>query len=102
MTKIYEWYDKLDFGDHEGESLEDVFKRDPSYVIWCMEEKEGFRMTINTCKHLEDLQDGFTFSINARKAIINQKKYSCRPGEAEFRLFASGDPFIQPLDDFFA
>ena len=99
MTKIYEWYEKIDFSEHKGLTLEVVFQKDPHFVETCMEQREGFRITINTLKHLEGLQPDFQFSKKAKNAIINQKKYSCEPGEAEFRLYPSGDPFIQPLDD---
>lgn len=99
MTKVYEWYDRLDFGKYKGEPLDEIFQKDPDFVVDCMENREDFSITINTCKHLEDLISGFKFSDKARKAIINQKKYSSRPGESEFKLYPSGDPFIQPLDD---
>ncbi len=99
MTKIYEWHDKLDFGEHKGEHIDEVFQKHPEYIQSCLEETEGFRITISTCHHLEKLIDGYKFSDKARKSIINQKKYSSQPGESEFKLYPTGDPFIQPLDD---
>lgn len=99
MTKIYEWYDRLDFGKYKGERLDEIFQKDATYVQECLETKEGFRITISTCKHLENLIDGYRFRDKARSSVINMKKYSSRPGETEFKLYPTGDPFIQPLDD---
>ena len=99
MTRIYEWHDRLDFGKYKNEPLDEIFQKDSDYVQGCLENEEGFRITINTCKHLENLIDGFRFSDKARTSIINQKKYSSLPGASEFKLYPTSDPFIQPLDD---
>jgi hypothetical protein len=97
--KIYEWHDKLGFGKYEGKHLDEVFQNDPDYIQKCLEEMDDFHITIYTRKHLEDLIDGFKFSDKALGSVVNQKKYSSKPGESEFKLYPSGDPFIQPLDD---
>lgn len=99
VQKIYEWHDKLEFGEYEGKHLDGAFQTDPEYIQKCLEEMEEFCITINTRRHLEDLIDGFKFSEKALKSVLNQKKYSSQPGESEFKLYPSGDPFIQPLDD---
>ena len=99
MAKIYEWHDRFDFGKYKGEHIDEVFQKDPAFLEECLNKNADFHVTINTCNHLEKLIDGFTFSEQARKSIVNQKKYSSQPGESEFRLYPSGDPFIQPLDD---
>ena len=97
--KIYEWHDKMEFGKYEGIHLDEAFQKDPEYIQQCLEDMDEFSITIYTRKHLEDLIDGFKFSEKALKSVVNQKKYSSLPGESEFKLYPSGDPFIQPLDD---
>lgn len=97
--KIYEWNNKLEFGKYKGVHLDEAFQKDPDYIEKCLIENNDSSITADTRKHLEDLIPGFTFSENALKSIVNQKKYSSKPGESEFKLYPSGDPFIQPLDD---
>ena len=99
--KIYEWHDKLEFGKYEGTHLDEAFQSDPEYVQKCLEDMDDFHITIYTRKHLEDLIEGFKFSEKALDSVVNQRKYNSKPGENEFKLYPSGDPFIQPLDDIF-
>lgn len=99
VQKIYEWHDKLEFGKYKGKHLDETFQSDPQYIQKCLEEMDDFHITIYTRKHLEDLIKGFKFSDKALKSVLNEKKYSSLPGESEFKLYPSGDPFIQPLDD---
>ncbi len=97
--KIYEWNDKLEFGKYKGIHLDEAFQKDPGYIEKCLIEHADFSITADTRKHLEDLISGYAFSEKALKSVVNQKKYSSKPGESEFKLYPSGDPFIQPLDD---
>jgi hypothetical protein len=99
VQKIYEWHDKMKFGKYEGIHLDEAFQTDPEYIQECLENMDDFHITVYTRKYLEDLIVGFSFSEKALKSVVNQKKYSSQDGESEFKLYPSGDPFIQPLDD---
>jgi len=61
--------------------------------------KKKFNITVDTRWHLQELNTGFKFSEKALQSVVNERQYSIKPGESEFRLYPSGDPYIQPLDD---
>ena len=44
--------DRMTFGKHKGESVEDVLKFNPSYVLWCHDEK-----IVKFPKEIVDLAD---------------------------------------------
>lgn len=99
MSKVYEWHDKLDFGKYDGEHLDEVFQRDPEYVNEVLEDHPNFSITKDTLIHLQDLDPDFKFTDKAMDSVMNQRKYNSKPGQSEFKMYPTGDPFIQPLDD---
>ena len=36
--------DKFNFGKYKGETLEYVWNDDPDYIIWCVDNVEGFKI----------------------------------------------------------
>lgn len=42
MIKVYTHKDKLKFGKHKGETVLDVVKNDPQYIIWCLSNLRSF------------------------------------------------------------
>lgn len=40
--KLYDWESSFDFGQHNGESLKEVFDRNPSYLSWCFQKVDCF------------------------------------------------------------
>ena len=97
--RIFDRTDTLDFGKYRSQTLEQVFLHDPDYVHEKLCSKKKFNITIDAFRHLQEIKPDFVFSEEALKSVVNQKKYSMKPGESEFKLFPSRDPFIQPLDD---
>lgn len=41
-SKFFNLDGVLDFGKYEGEALQNVIKVDPTYVVWCIRNIEGF------------------------------------------------------------
>ena len=36
--------DKFSFGKHKGETLDDVWRNNPEYIGWCVENIKGFKI----------------------------------------------------------
>lgn len=41
-SKMFTKESVLEFGKHKGETVEDVLKYDPSYLVWCIENLKWF------------------------------------------------------------
>jgi hypothetical protein len=63
--KLYSLNTKLDFGDFKGQTLKDVFMKDPEYIETCIIENPVFCFTDNIMEKLEDMHDEFAFSDEA-------------------------------------
>jgi hypothetical protein len=71
--KLYSLSTKLDFGEFKGQSLKDVFMKDPEYIETCILENPTFCFTSHTMEKLEDMKNDFIFSDEAAEKI--EEKY---------------------------
>ncbi len=85
--KLYSLNTKLDFGEYKGQSLKDVFMKDPDYVESCIIENPVFCFTDNIMEKLEDMHDEFAFSDEAVEKLA--EKYEIY--EEEENQFDEGD-----------
>ena len=72
--KLYSLNTKLDFGDFKGQTLKDVFMKDPDYIETCILENPVFCFTDNILEKLEDMHDEFAFSDEAVETRFMRKK----------------------------
>ena len=49
--------DEFTFGKHKGETLEEVIDSAPSYVFWCLENIDTFRITEEAREYLGEESD---------------------------------------------
>lgn len=63
--KLYSLNSKLDFGDYGGESLKEVFKKDPEFIEDCIMDNPSFCFNPNLVDTLEDMHNEFAFSEEA-------------------------------------
>lgn len=59
--KLYNLSSKLDFGEYSGQSLKEVFKKDPDYIEDCIMDEASFCFNPDNIEILEDLHPEFTF-----------------------------------------
>lgn len=62
---MYSLNSKLDFGEYSGESLKDVFKKDPEFIEDCIMDNPNFCFNPDLIEALEDMHDSFAFSEEA-------------------------------------
>lgn len=55
----YELVDRYTFGKFKGEILEDVIRAEPTYVVWCIREVEGFCLAPAALELLQDMDVDF-------------------------------------------
>jgi hypothetical protein len=70
--KLYSLNTKLDFGDFKGQTLKDVFMKDPEYIETCIIENPVFCFTDNIMEKLEDMHDEFAFSDEAVEKLAEK------------------------------
>lgn len=63
--KLYSLNSKLDFGEYQGESLKEVFKKDPDFIEDCILNNPDFCFNPDLVETLEDHHDDFAFSEEA-------------------------------------
>ena len=60
------------FGKYKGESIEQVFLKDPKYIEWAIINNDTFCLTEKALSYLEEIGTDFVFNQDAR--IKNQSK----------------------------
>jgi hypothetical protein len=50
----YGLYNRMDFGQYEGEYVQDVIRLDPGYITWCLKNVKGFKLTRETEERYEE------------------------------------------------
>ena len=63
--KLYNLSSKLDFGEFKGNSLKDVFMKDPDYIEECILDVPAFCFNPGNIDKLEDMHPEFAFSQEA-------------------------------------
>jgi hypothetical protein len=58
MPPVFNLDTKVTFGKFSGETMENVIRLAPSYVVWCMENIAGFAIGPDALKMLSDFVDG--------------------------------------------
>lgn len=43
--KPYDLYIRIDFGKHKGTLIQDIIQTDPDYLLWCLDNVDGFFLT---------------------------------------------------------
>jgi len=71
--KLYNLSSKLDFGEYKGQTLKDVFMKDPDYVESCILDNPTFCFSDSTLEKLEEIHNEFTFSDEAVERL--EEKY---------------------------
>lgn len=66
--KVYNLRDRLTFGKHQGETLQDVIDDDPQYIEWIIENIPTFDLDTITMDYLEGSLDPFV--------VIDPKEYN--------------------------
>lgn len=51
------------FGKHKGKTVGDVFREEPSYILWAVVHADDFCLTIDTFEFLKKINADFKFSI---------------------------------------
>lgn len=87
--KLYSLNSKLDFGDYDGESLKDVFKKDPDFIEDCIMDNPNFCFNPDLIETLEDLHDQFAFSEEAIEKL-----------EAKFDNYENEENNFDDIDNF--
>jgi hypothetical protein len=87
--KLYSLNTKLDFGEYKGQTLKDVFMKDPEYIETCVLENPVFCFTDNIMEKLEDMHEEFAFSDEAVEKLA--EKYEIY--EDEENSFDEGENF---------
>jgi|GEM_PF-6270629 len=80
--KLHSLATKLDFGKHEGETLTEILKSNPSYIEWCYETIDDFFITDTVWNAMECnvnleevLKSGEVPLQEVEKAIVKNKKW---------------------------
>jgi hypothetical protein len=91
--KLYSLSSKLDFGEFKGQTLKEVFLKDPEYIETCILDNPTFCFNENTLEKLEDMHPEFVFSDEAAEKL--EEKYEIY--EEEENEFDEAENF--PNDD---
>jgi hypothetical protein len=100
--KLYSLNSKLDFGDHKGKTLREVFLKDPEYIQECVLEHPTFCFNPSNVDALEDLHTDFSFS-DASMEKLDEKYEIYEEEENEFEDEKFSDDDLKNLgimDDF--
>ena len=91
--KLYSLNTKLDFGEYKGETLKDVFVKDPDFIEASILENTGFVFPENLLEKLEEMHDNFIFSDEAVEKLHD--KYEIYEEEEnefdDFEAFSDDD-----------
>jgi hypothetical protein len=75
--KVYNLRDRLTFGKHQGETLQQIIDADPEYVEWMIENIPDFDLDAVTMDYFEDILNdrdeinfGDIIGIRAIRAIL--------------------------------
>lgn len=77
--KIYEPFDKLNFGKNKGHLLKDIYRYQPSYIEWLILNVNDFAINIEAFTELPKptpISYGFVEGTSAYKKTMNDKKGS--------------------------
>ena len=86
--KLYSLNTKLDFGEYKGETLRDVFIKDPDFIEATILENPGFVFPENLLEKLEEMHTDFIFSDEAVEKL-HDKYEIYEEEENEFEDFES-------------
>lgn len=91
--KLYSLNTKLDFGEYKGETLKEVFIKDPEYIEMIILENPNFVFSENLLEKMEEMHDNFIFSDEAVEKL--QEKYEIYEEEEndfdDFENFSEDD-----------
>jgi uncharacterized protein (DUF3820 family) len=71
--KITEDY-KFTFGKHKGETVKELVQKDPSYLVWCIENFDWFKVSQTFYKMLLEKANKTTMQITC-KTVLHFGKY---------------------------
>ncbi len=64
--------DEFNFGKYRGEIVQEVAKKDPDYIFWCLENVEHFVFTVDALKKLKEIM-GVDEKVNVRSRYNVQR-----------------------------
>lgn len=53
MKKVYGLNDRLTFGKHKDKLVKMIIRNDPEYILWCLENIDGFELDVDAEDALE-------------------------------------------------
>lgn len=87
--KLYNLQSLLDFGQYSGQSLKEVFLKNPEYVEDCIFDVPNFCFNPDHIETLEDLDPDFTFSDEAFNKL-----------ESKYESFENEENNFDDIDSF--
>ena len=93
----YELDTVISFGKYEGYTVKDVFIKRPEYIELCLSRLDFFYIEIHTEEELNELNQKFTFSAEAKKSISSYRRdmqeLNCDPHDSTMEYYGYyGDP----------
>src|SRR5690606_6917465 len=64
---FYDLDSEFDFGKYEGQTLEEIFLKDPKFIEQCLIKVENFNLSDDVLDELKAIDDEFEFSDEALK-----------------------------------
>ncbi|MCK4919845.1 MAG: hypothetical protein KAS71_02290 [Bacteroidales bacterium] len=89
--KLYSLSSKLDFGEYSGQSLKEVFLKDPDYIEDCIMDEALFCFNPDNIEILEDLMPKFTFLEESIEKL-----------ESKFEIFENEENSFDDMENFSA
>jgi hypothetical protein len=63
----------FNFGKHKGQTLQDVFNLQPSYINWCSINVDNFVISTEVMEELKDIVPYFSFSTEAIEILASKR-----------------------------
>ncbi len=90
--KLYSLNSKLDFGDHKGQTLREIFMSDPEFIEECVLEHPSFCFNPSNVEALENMHPEFSFSDQAVEKLEEKYEiYEEEENEFEDENFSEDD-----------
>jgi len=86
---FYDLDTEFDFGKYEGQTLEEVFQKDPAFIEQCLLKVEDFNLSDDVLEELKAIDDEFSFSDAAM--LKREEKFAKWENEEEEDEFYDKD-----------
>jgi len=89
--KLYNLSSKLDFGEYSGQSLKDIFQKDPDYIEDCIMDEALFCFNPDHLEKLEDLNPEFAFLEESIEKL-----------ESKFEIYENEENSFEDMENYSA